>query len=166
MARFPSESDERWNDPEIVELAVEKKPFRNPSVVEVLAPYVWVVNGFPDLPLKVFQSVDERHPAWLPEATLQPMVKPDPIMYWLAVAVIPPELETVPVATDPKVLGVPLPVQNASCPIVGTDEVPIAAVMVAFEPPTREPKFPLRMMPPPEVTDEVATDWRAPEPAP
>lgn len=68
-----------------------------------------------------------------------------------------PEQVMVPVATEPKVLGVPAPVHMARYPILGTEEVETAAVMVGLVPPTKAPKTPPRMMPPPAVTEVVAT---------
>lgn len=72
---------------------------------------------------------------------------------------MPPDPETVPVAIDPRVDGVPAPVQYASCPMVGVLDVETAAVMVAPEPPTRDPNVPFRIMPPPFEIEDVATDW-------
>ena len=54
--------------------------------------------------LKVVQSVEERQPVTEPEAAEHPIVNPEPIIYWLAVAVIPPLADIVPVATLAKVL--------------------------------------------------------------
>ena len=94
-------------------------------VVETYAPPVAAVNGQAILAalLNVVQSVDEIHPAFDPLATVQPMVKPEPMIDCPAVAVIPPDDEMVPVATVPSVDGVPLPVQYASCPTVGVEDV-------------------------------------------
>lgn len=53
------------------------------------------------------------------------MVKPEPLTRYPAVPerVMPVPAEMVEVAIDPRVEGVPEPVQYASCPMVGVDEV-------------------------------------------
>ena len=73
--------------------------------------------------LNVVQSADERQPVTAPDAVLQPMAKPDPMTDCPAVAVMPPLDVIVPVATVPRVEGVPIPVQYANCPIVGVVDV-------------------------------------------
>ena len=51
------------------------------------------------------------------------MVREPPITLRLDVTLRPVPADTVPVATVPRVEGVPLPVQYASPPMVGTDDV-------------------------------------------
>ncbi len=58
--------------------------------------------------LNVVQLADERQPAFDPSATVQPILRPEPMILWPAVVVMPPEEETVPVATEPSLAGVPL----------------------------------------------------------
>ena len=84
-----------------------------------------------------FQSVDERHPAFEPSATVQPIAKPEPMIDCPAVAVIPPVDVTVPVATVPSVDGVPMPVQYESCPMIGVVDVetrPLASAVEEYPP--------------------------------
>ena len=63
-------------------------------------------------------------------------------MDWFAVAVMPPDAPTVPVATSPNDEGVPFPVHIARRPMVGMDEVEIEAIRVKLLPPTSEPTVP------------------------
>lgn len=133
---------------------------RPPKVMElvVLIRGKVKVRAF-SFPLKVSNIVEERQPATPEAAVVQPRLPEIPPMKLPKVPeyVMGEVRPGVEVPIEPRVEGVPAEVHMARLPMEGTEEVPTWAVMVGEVPPTRAPKTPFRMMPPPAVTEVVAT---------